>query len=185
MTEPTSNQNSETVTNTPESNEQAKTCKSHQSCKGRSKKKWVIGGIIALVIAGFAISSSRHHGHHGGHRYNDAMTVSQIEEGADKFAERLAKRVDASDEQTEKLKQIAQAASKDIAPVRTQMKDTREQLVKLLEAPTVDRVALEQLRSTQIQQMDEVSKRMAQSLADASDVLTPEQRAKLAERWQN
>lgn len=184
MTESTQNQQTETVQNAAEATEQTKTCNRQKSCKCIGRKKWVMGGVVALIIAGFAIGCMHHHGHHGGHRHHDDMSVLQIEESADRFAERLAKRVNADEGQTEKLKQIAQTASQDIVPVRVQMKESREQLVKLLQAPTVDRAALEQLRSAQLQQMDEVSKRMTQSLADASDVLTPEQRAKLAERWQ-
>ena len=52
----------------------------------------------------------------------------------------------------------------------------------LLAAPVIDRRALEQLRATQMQVADARSRRMVQAMADAAEVLTPEQRVKVAER---
>ena len=56
--------------------------------------------------------------------------------------------------------------------------------MELLSAPTIDRAAIERLRAEQIQGADAVSKRMAQAFADAAEVLTPDQRKKVAERMQ-
>jgi len=52
----------------------------------------------------------------------------------------------------------------------------------LLAAPTIDRAALEQVRVAQMQSADARSRRTLQAMADAAEVLTPEQRAKAAER---
>jgi Spy/CpxP family protein refolding chaperone len=51
---------------------------------------------------------------------------------------------------------------------------------QLLTAPAIDRAALEELRVQQMQQMDLISKRILVAVADAAEVLTPAQRAKLA-----
>jgi len=56
--------------------------------------------------------------------------------------------------------------------------------MELLSAPAIDRAAIERLRAEQIQGADAVSKRMAQAFADAAEVLTPDQRKKIAERMQ-
>ncbi len=48
--------------------------------------------------------------------------------------------------------------------------------------PSVDRAALEALRADQLQMAEQASRRFTQALADAADVLTPEQRKQLAER---
>jgi Spy/CpxP family protein refolding chaperone len=56
--------------------------------------------------------------------------------------------------------------------------------MELLSAPTIDRAAIERLRAEQMQATDAVSKRMSQAFADAAEVLTPEQRKKVAERMQ-
>jgi Spy/CpxP family protein refolding chaperone len=53
-------------------------------------------------------------------------------------------------------------------------------LHRLLSAPTIDRAALEQLRSDRMADFDQASKVLVQTLADAADVLRPDQRAKLA-----
>ena len=44
---------------------------------------------------------------------------------------------------------------------------------------------LEALRVEHLALADEVSKKITAGLADAADVLTPEQRAKLARHWDN
>jgi Spy/CpxP family protein refolding chaperone len=56
--------------------------------------------------------------------------------------------------------------------------------MQLLSQPQIDRGALEALRAKQSRAMDEISRRLTQSLADAAEVLTPEQRGKLAERME-
>jgi periplasmic protein CpxP/Spy len=50
-----------------------------------------------------------------------------------------------------------------------------------LTAPTIDRSAIERLRAEQIGLAETASKRIAQALADAADVLSPEQRRKVAD----
>jgi Spy/CpxP family protein refolding chaperone len=50
-----------------------------------------------------------------------------------------------------------------------------------LTAPTIDRTAIERLRAEQIALADTASKRIAQALADATEVLNPEQRRKIAD----
>jgi Spy/CpxP family protein refolding chaperone len=61
--------------------------------------------------------------------------------------------------------------------------DAHKRAHELLLQPTMDRAALEALRAEQIASADEASKKLVQFLADAADVLTPEQRAKLAKDW--
>jgi len=93
----------------------------------------------------------------------------------------LAVELDASADQQAKLQQIVKAAVGDIAPMREKVLAARQQARALLTAPTVDRAAIEKLRAEQIATMDAFSKRAAQALGDAADVLTPEQRKKLDE----
>jgi periplasmic protein CpxP/Spy len=62
------------------------------------------------------------------------------------------------------------------------MREGRHQALALLSQPTIDRGALEALRANQLQMAEQASRRLTQALADAADVLTPEQRRQLAER---
>ncbi len=94
----------------------------------------------------------------------------------------MLKRVDATEEQQVKVTDIAKKAAADLRGLRTRQGDLRKRGVELLAASTVDRAAIESLRVDQIWLADEASKRMSVALADTAEVLTPEQRAKLAER---
>ena len=58
----------------------------------------------------------------------------------------------------------------------------REQGLQLFTQPTVDATAAEALRQQMLAQHDQASKRMLQAMLDVAKVLTPEQRAQLAER---
>ncbi|VCU08071.1 hypothetical protein RHODGE_RHODGE_01138 [Rhodoplanes serenus] len=94
----------------------------------------------------------------------------------------LAVELDASTEQQEKLRTIVRAAVKDVLPVREKMRAARGQARDLLLAQTVDRAGIEKLRAEQMALADATSKRVAQALGDAAEVLTPEQRRKLEDR---
>ena len=60
--------------------------------------------------------------------------------------------------------------------------DLRAQGAQLLAAPTIDARAVEALRVKRMALHDAVSKRMTQAMLDAAAVLSPEQRAKMAEQ---
>jgi Spy/CpxP family protein refolding chaperone len=62
------------------------------------------------------------------------------------------------------------------------MRQARRTGLELLAMPVIDRQALEQLRAMQMQAADAKSRRMTQAMAEAAEVLTPEQRVKVAER---
>jgi Spy/CpxP family protein refolding chaperone len=75
-------------------------------------------------------------------------------------------------------------AANDLASIRGQARDLRRKSMDLLAAPTIDRAQIENLRLQQLQIHETVSRRMTQAFTDAAEVLTPEQRAKLAEKRQ-
>lgn len=115
--------------------------------------------------------------HHG------PMSAAQIEERADKMVRHLAVEVDATNEQQDKLRGIMRAAVKDVVPAAERARNTRLQGRDLLAAPTINRADLEKLRTEQLASADAVSKRVVQAIADAAEVLTPEQRKKLNDRF--
>jgi Spy/CpxP family protein refolding chaperone len=102
-----------------------------------------------------------------------------FEARADRMVRHAAVELGANAEQQEKLGTIAKAALKDLLPVREKMLTARKQARELLTADKVDRAALEKLRADQIATHEAASKRLVQALADAAEVLTPEQRKKL------
>ena len=93
----------------------------------------------------------------------------------------LAVEIDATTEQQDKLRPIVRAAVKDLLPVRDKMLAARATGRELLTQQTIDRAALEKLRADQIATHEAVSKQLVQAVADAAEVLTPEQRRKISD----
>jgi periplasmic protein CpxP/Spy len=155
------------------------------------KRRFFRGAAIATVVgalaAGFGGQAWSHGGGHGG-MHRGFMGGSQDPAKADARIERMVKHfaveVDATPDQQAKLTAIAKAAARDLRPLREKARDARKRSMALLAAPTIDRAAIERLRAEQTQAADAVSKRMSQAFADAAEVLTPDQRKKLAERMQ-
>jgi periplasmic protein CpxP/Spy len=141
--------------------------------------------LLALVAAGFiGAYASKSFAHGSRHMMAAVMDPAQTEEHVERMVKHLAVEVDATPEQREKLTVIAQSAARDLAPLRGKMKDARKQAFDLMNAENIDRAAIESLRVEQIALLDTLSRRLTQALADAAEVLNPEQRKKLAERMQ-
>jgi Spy/CpxP family protein refolding chaperone len=104
---------------------------------------------------------------------------------AERGVDRMIKAVDGTPEQKAKLTQLAQAAQKDVQPLREQLMAARKKGLELLAASSVDRTALEKLRAEQTQLMDGISRRMLTHMMDAAEVLTPAQRTQLAEKMKS
>jgi Spy/CpxP family protein refolding chaperone len=90
----------------------------------------------------------------------------------------------ASAEQQEKLRAIVKSAVKDLVPLREKAQAARQKARQLLTQPTIDRAAIEAFRAEQVAQLDAVSKRLAQALTEAAEVLTPEQRQQISEHME-
>ena len=110
------------------------------------------------------------------------LDPAQAEDRADRLVRHFAIEIDATPQQQERLREIAKTAVKDLIPLREQAQARRERARTLLTQSTVDRAAIETFRADQMTLADTASKRIAQALADAADVLTPEQRRKIDER---
>jgi len=106
------------------------------------------------------------------------LTPGRIE----RIVNRLGWAVDASSEQKQKITGILQKMADDLAPMRQKHQDARRQIRDVLTAQTIDRGKLEALRADQMKLADESSRRVTAALAEAAEVLTPEQRADLARR---
>jgi len=125
------------------------------------------------------------HGHAGRGFMGGPLDPAQMDLRVERMAKHMAVEVDATPEQTAKLAEIAKSAAKELRPMRQKVQEARRRGMELLAAPTVDRAAIEKLRSEQIAAADAASRRLSQALADAAEVLTPEQRKRLAEHLQH
>lgn len=146
-----------------------------------------LGLLLVALIAGTTggfIGKSFAHGH--GFMGTGAMTMSdpaKRDARIESMAKRFASRVEATPAQRDKLTAIAKDAARDIAPVRDKLRDAHRRALALVQADNVDRAGMEKLRAEQMQLADTVSRRVTQALADAAEVLTPEQRQKIAAKW--
>jgi periplasmic protein CpxP/Spy len=144
----------------------------------KARRRWFAGlaalGGLGLLGAGAASAQPWRHGR--------GLDPEGMARRLDRHIGRLMQDVGGTPEQKERIVAIAKAALAELRPMREQMRQARRQGLELLAAPAIDRRALEQLRTTQMQSADALSRRMTQAMADAAEVLTPEQRAKAAER---
>ncbi len=109
----------------------------------------------------------------------DGAIEALVEAHADRMIRHLSIDIDATTDQQEKLRAIVRDAIKDLLPVREKMQAARETAQKLLTEQTIDRAAIEKFRTDQIATHDATSKRLVAAVADAAEVLTPEQRRKV------
>ncbi len=93
--------------------------------------------------------------------------------------------VGATSEQRLKITEIAQGAMNDLRPLRDRRQTIGLKVAILLKADTVDRAAIEKLRAEEFAAYEAGSKRAAQAMADAAEVLTPQQRQQLVQRWES
>ena len=145
-------------------------------------------GAVMVAAAASAVSvqaqdhpGGRMGGHHGG---GGMMMFSGSPERVGRMVDHLLDGVNASDAQRAQIKQIATAAATDLKAQREAGHGLREKGMQLLTAPVIDANAAEVLRRQMLEQHDVTSKRALQAMLDVSAVLTPEQRAKVAERMQ-
>lgn len=117
-----------------------------------------------------------------GHRHGGAM-MSGLGGGvmAGLHSQRVLDAVDASPEQRTQIRQIMDTARTDLKAQREAGRGLHDQARQLFTQPTVDAHAAEVLRKQMMAQHDLASQRMMQALLEVSRVLSPEQRAKLAE----
>jgi periplasmic protein CpxP/Spy len=131
---------------------------------------------MAAAAAGFADWQS---GLFGG--LFDSAIGALVEAHADRMIRHLSIDIDATADQQEKLRAIVRDAIKDLLPVGERMRAARATARELLTQQTIDRAAIEKFRTDQIAIHDAASKRLVAAVADAAEVLTPEQRRKVSD----
>jgi Spy/CpxP family protein refolding chaperone len=149
----------------------------------RNVGRWILGGTLAVAaIAGVTAASATGGGLMRMEPGHQMMAPAMVHMGGG-FAHRrlgdMLEELDVTAEQEARLWEIFGAAQAEIGPMARTFRQTREELAELLSAPAIDRNALETLRTERLATLDELSKKMLETLVEAAEVLTPEQRAKL------
>jgi len=151
----------------------------------RSAVRWLMAGTVVVACATVALSADaqeRGPGPMHGAGPGGMMMFGGSPEHVARHVDHMLDGLNASDAQRTQIKQIAQAAAADLKAQREAGKALRERGLQIFAAPTVDANAAESVRQQIEAQHDQASRRMLQAMLDVSRVLTPEQRAKLAER---
>jgi protein CpxP len=164
------------------------TLQSHSGARRRFLTGVVTGGLLASLLAGGASMYVHAHPGRGGWFGSGRGSVDPkiAGERAAFATDWILHRVDASEEQRQQVQTIVQAAIQDLLPMRDQHQQYRQALREALTRPTINRDTLGEIRRAELQLADAASSLLVEAIADAAEVLTPEQRAKLAElaaRW--
>ncbi len=140
--------------------------------------------IIVAIVAAFATSAfSQGFGSGFGPPWaSRSFDPAAVEDRADRMVRHLSLEVDATAEQQERLRSIVRSAVRDLLPLREKAMNSRQRARELLTQTTIDRAAIETLRTDQMALADQATRRVSQAIADAASVLTVEQRRKIAER---
>lgn len=153
-----------------------------------SRRWWARGGLAALAATAAATALAFGGGGLGGEGpmmggpEGHGMHMGPGHGGPG--IERLLDESEATKEQRIKIRQIMVAAEEDLRAAHESARphEQHEAMMKLLTQPRIDAAAVEKLRAQEIAQHDAASRRMTQAMVDAANVLTPEQRKKLADR---
>ena len=130
-------------------------------------------------------SSGKHGGwgrHGGGHHRFANMTDAEIEAAITRVVKHVAIEIDATDIQAEKITTLLTAVAKYLKPMRADMRSAAQEIHGLLLQDSIDRQALERIRTERLAEADRISKKLVAAIADVGEVLTAEQRKVLDER---
>lgn len=145
-------------------------------------------GTLGAGLLGFAIGATtpvanaalgaigRHDFGHDG-----PPTPEEAREHAGWFVGFALHRLEATPDQEERVQKIVGDAIDEVFPVVTRHHANRDALHLILLAPTIDRAAIEKLRSEEMALADSLSRIVADTVADTAEVLTTEQRTALVE----
>lgn len=165
----------------------------------KPRRRWLrlsMAGIIGALIGGTTIGALSHaqfgeggwghgrfcsYGHGWRHHRHGPIDAETMGKRADAAVEWLSKQVDATDDQQLQIKEIVNQAIGEISQLIDQHHANRDEMVNELINAEIDRSALERLRSSELALAEQASNRLINAIADAAEVLTPEQRIQLAE----
>jgi Spy/CpxP family protein refolding chaperone len=147
----------------------------------------LVGGVLAgaaPAVFAQATTQTQASPHAESHRM-----MHQQREGAagdrESRMKRMLANVGATGEQQAKIADIMRQARNNTQATRQKRMEAHKAIMELLAKPTIDRAAIEAQRAEAMRLADAASTIRVKAYADAAEVLTPEQRAKLAAQMQH
>ncbi len=113
--------------------------------------------------------------HRGG-----ADATARSEKYAERRTDRMFDRIKATPEQREKIRSFMSNSKVDMRAQQQVRMDNQKAMSAALAAPTIDRIAIEKLRSAQLAQVEVQSKKRTDTMIAIAEVLSPEQRQEMA-----
>lgn len=148
----------------------------------RRSRRWIVAGSIlgSLALLGGAMAFA--HVRDGGRQpgWGGPMHAEFMADHIEHGVKYVLSDVDATAEQKAQITSIMQTAATEAHAAADRHSELRRQLHEILSAQTIDRTRLEAVRADGLRLADQASKRILDGIADAAEVLTPEQRAELA-----
>ena len=130
----------------------------------------ILTTIVGLIRIAAGLSASiAFTGKHGGAVFSE------------RFVDHMLDKVDASDEQITQVKAVLDNYQPSLQSMRGNKGNLRKEMATLLQAPTIDRVALDSLREQHLINMEKGSTIFIKMTADIADILTQEQRKTLVD----
>ncbi len=145
------------------------------------KRTWftLLALVVLVSVAALAGPTACGHGRRGPHAFFEGGEVDtdRLRHGA----EWVLRSADPTDEQIDRVVEIAAAALVDFRDMRGEREAHHERIVAALSGEAVDRADLDALRAESLARFDEGSKRALDAFVEAAEVFSPEQRAELIE----
>lgn len=141
-------------------------------------------GSVAVTVGALAQTAAVAGWHHGGHlgAHLASASPADVADHVDAILQHVYAETAATPEQQARIAPLVQASATDLAQFHTQFHAQHTQMLTLLMADPIDRVALENARVAQVNLLDQASREIVQLLADTAGVLTPDQRKAVAEK---
>ena len=130
----------------------------------------LVGLAISVLLAANAVSAWGRRGEPG---------LDYIKSHVEHVLDGALDRLDATDDQSAAIRVIVMATIDDLQAARGDREQGREQLRNLVTGDSVDRAAIETFRRSHLERADQMSRIVAESVADVMEILTPEQRRQI------
>ncbi len=146
--------------------------------RGGSRRLFRDAALLACALLAAAVVAGC-----GRHHHRSAKSPEEFRERFGKYTERALKKADATDDQKAKIRPIADDLATALYGFREEHRAIRRRFIDAFEAEKVNPEEVAKIREDALALADRASKKVTESLVKASEVLSPAQRRKLAERW--